>query len=319
MRYGKVVAGYGLILVLYLAVLLLADKSKGFFEYFPTALAQLPVLMSFALLSYGLRYARWYLLLKWSGHSCPVLSGWWAYLSGFALTATPGKVGELLRIRYFARLDISADRVMSAFVFERAFDLAVVFVLATVFIADEQMFWLAFAFVSFFLSVLLLAGLYPEVLKRLSIICARKQWLQTSRLFAFLANVFGGCRAWIKLGPIVISLILGSAAWSLTAFAFIYLLDHLSIHVPLFAAFSTYPMAMLAGAASMLPGGVGSTEAAIVLQLKWHGVDTTSALWVAVVIRLGTMWFAVICGLMAIFFQEVLFRRDQKIGRSWSC
>lgn len=64
MRFGKVLAGYCLILALYVVLLLMADKSKVFFEYGPVALAQLPVLMSLALLSYGLRYKRWYCLLK---------------------------------------------------------------------------------------------------------------------------------------------------------------------------------------------------------------------------------------------------------------
>ena len=309
MRFGKVLAGYGLILLLYLVVLLMADKSKGFFEYGPVALAQLPVLMSMALLSYGLRYVRWYCLLKWSGYPGPVLGGWWAYLSGFALTATPGKVGELLRIRYFSRLGVSADRVMSAFVFERALDLAVVFVLAAMFVADERMFWLAASFVSLFLVALVVAGLYPEILRRLSVFCVQKQWIRSSRLLEFLANVLQGCRAWIRPWPMVISLMIGVAAWSLTSFAFVYLLDRLDIKMPWLAALSTYPMAMLAGAASMLPGGVGSTEAAIVLQLKWHGVDTSVAVLVAVVIRLGTMWFSIFCGFAAILLQEIQFAR----------
>lgn len=309
MRFGKVLAGYGLILFLYLVQSLMADKDKGFSDYGPVALAQLPVLMSLAFLSYGLRYVRWYCLLKWSGQPGPVLSGWWAYLSGFALTARPGKVGELLRIRYFGRLGVSADRVMSAFVFERALDLAVVFVLAAMFIADERMFWLAASFVSLFLVALVVVGLYPEILMRLSVICVQKEWMKLSRLFAFLANVLQGCRAWIKPWPMMISLMIGAAAWSLTSFAFVYLLDRLDIQMPWLAAFSAYPMAMLAGAASMLPGGVGSTEAAIVLQLKWHDIDTSAALLVAVVIRLGTMWFSVFCGFSAILIQEVQFAR----------
>lgn len=36
-----------------------------------------------------------------------------------------------------------------------------------------------------------------------------------------------------------------------------------------------YPMAIFVGAASMLPGGVGLTEEAIVTQLKWHDFDTS--------------------------------------------
>lgn len=309
MRFGKVLAGYGFILLLYLVVLLITDKSKGFFGYGSTALVQLPVLMSLALLSYILRYLRWFCLLKWSGYPGPALSGWLAYLSGFALTATPGKVGELLRIRYFGRLGVSADRVMSAFVFERALDLAVVFVLSAIFIADEHMFWFAASFVSLFLFAFVVAGLYPEILRQLSLVCIQKQWLKFSRLFEFLANVLQGCRAWIRPWPMVISLMIGAAAWLLTSYAFVFLLDRLNIQMPWLAALSMYPMAMLAGAASMLPGGVGSTEAAIVLQLKWYEVDTSAALLVAVVIRLATMWFSIFCGFAAILFQEIQFAR----------
>ena len=39
MRFGKVLAGYGLILFLYLVQSLMADKDKGFSEYGPVALA----------------------------------------------------------------------------------------------------------------------------------------------------------------------------------------------------------------------------------------------------------------------------------------
>ena len=307
MKFGKVLTAYSFILLLYLVVLLLADKGKGFFEYGPAALAQLPLLMLLALLSYGLRYVRWYWLLKCSGHPGPVLSGWWAYLSGFALTATPGKVGELLRFRYFGRLGVSADRVMSAFVFERALDLAVVFALATLFIADLHMFWHAFFFLSWFIIFLIVIVFHPEILRPLSIFCAQKQWIRLSRFFEFLINVLQGCRTWLKPWPMVLSLMIGVAAWSLTSFAFVNLLDRLNIQMPWLAAFSTYPTAMLAGAASMLPGGVGSTEAAIVLQLKWHDIDTSAGILVAVVIRLGTMWFSVFCGFIAILIQEVKY------------
>ena len=307
MKFYKTVVGYGLILLIYLAVLVMTDKSKRFFEYGPLALAQMPMLICLALSSYGLRYLRWYWLLKWSGQPCPAIGGWWAYLSGFALTATPGKVGELLRIRYFDRIGVSADRVISAFVFERALDLAVVFALALLFIADQQMLWLAFFFVSLLLGGLLVAVLYPELLMLLRIFCPQNQWMRFSQFIEFLINVLHGCRTWIKPWPMVISLMIGGLAWSLTSYAFVYLLDSLDIQMLWLAAFSTYPMAMLVGAASMLPGGIGSTEAAIVLQLKSHNIDISVGILVSIMIRLGTMWFSVFCGCVAILIQEINF------------
>jgi hypothetical protein len=93
MKLYKAVLGYCLIVVIYFSLLLMVDTQKGFFEYFSAATAELPVLMLFASLFFGLKYARWFLLLCWAGNKVPVWRGWLAYVAGFAFTATPGKVG----------------------------------------------------------------------------------------------------------------------------------------------------------------------------------------------------------------------------------
>lgn len=305
MKHGKAVWAYGLIVVIYLAMLLYVDAKKGFWEFLPTALAQLPVLMSLALLSFGLRYVRWFYLLRLSGCHVPVWRGWLAYLSGFAFTATPGKVGELVRIRYFGRLQVDASRVMSAFVFERALDLVVVLGLASLWVADHQMLGLAAAFVGVILLIVCLVVLRPSWTGALGAGLAVRGWLRLARLLQFMAEAFAGCLVWVKPWPLLISVLLGMGAWSFTAYAFVHLLDSLRLDVPWLAAFSGYPLAMLAGAASVMPGGVGSTEAAIVVQLQWHGVPMATALLAAVVVRLGTMWFSVLCGLVAVLMLEL--------------
>lgn len=305
MKHGKAVWAYGLIVVIYLAMLLYVDAKKGFWEFLPTALAQLPVLMSLALLSFGLRYVRWFYLLRLSGCHVPVWRGWLAYLSGFAFTATPGKVGELVRIRYFGRLQVDASRVMSAFVFERALDLVVVLGLASLWVADHQMLGLAAAFVGVILLIVCLVVLRPAWTGALGAGLAVRGWLRLARLLQFMAEAFAGCLVWVKPWPLLISVLLGMGAWSFTAYAFVHLLDSLRLDVPWLAAFSGYPLAMLAGAASVMPGGVGSTEAAIVVQLQWHGVPMATALLAAVVVRLGTMWFSVLCGLVAVLMLEL--------------
>jgi uncharacterized membrane protein YbhN (UPF0104 family) len=305
MKLGKAAWGYGLIFGVYLTMLLLVDARKGFFEFLPLALAQLPVLMSLALLSYGLRYARWFYLLHLSGNHVPLWRGWLAYLSGFAFTATPGKVGELVRIRYFGCLQVNASRVMSAFVFERALDLVVVLGLASLWIADPQMLGLAAAFVCVVLMSICMLVYRPAWTGTLAAGFAARGWFRLARLFHFMADAFVGCRVWLKPWPLLVSVLCGVCAWSVTAYLFVHLLNALRLDVPLLAAFSAYPLAMLAGAASMLPGGVGSTEAAIVVQLQWHGVPLAIALLAAVVVRLGTMWFSVLCGLVAVLVLEV--------------
>jgi uncharacterized membrane protein YbhN (UPF0104 family) len=309
MKLGRLAWGYGLIIAIYMAVLLMMDIQKGFFEYVPTAMAQLPVLLLFALASFVLRYARWFWLLRWAGSEVPVWQGWLAYLSGFAFTATPGKVGELVRIRYFGRLHVDGSRVMSAFVFERALDLVVVFCLATLWVVDSQMLVVATMFVLFFLALVGSVMYKPKALEAVGMAFVDYGFGRVGRLLRFVAQAMAGCVVWLRPVPLLSSLLMGLAAWCSTALAFVFLLNALQLHVPLLAAFAAYPLAMLAGAASMLPGGVGSTEAAIVVQLQWHGVPVATALLAAVVIRLGTMWFSVILGILSLLFQEFKFHR----------
>jgi uncharacterized protein (TIRG00374 family) len=57
-----------------------------------------------------------------------------------------------------------------------------------------------------------------------------------------------------------------------------------------------YALAMLAGAVSFMPGGLGGAEAVMVGLLVWKGMDGADAVAATVLIRLATLWFAVAIG-----------------------
>jgi hypothetical protein len=81
--------------------------------------------------------------------------------------------------------------------------------------------------------------------------------------------------------------------------------------IPWFIAFSLYPLALLVGAASMSPGGVGTTEAAIVVVLTEFSVPFDRATIAAIGIRLGTLWFAIVLGFLVILVLEFVNRRSE--------
>jgi uncharacterized membrane protein YbhN (UPF0104 family) len=103
---------------------------------------------------------------------------------------------------------------------------------------------------------------------------------------------------------------LGLAAWGLTALSFVHLLGQLGVSVPFVSALATYPLAMLAGAAAMIPGGVGSTELTIVAVQSAQGVAMGPAALAAVGIRLSTLWFSVVCGLGTVGALQLMSRGD---------
>jgi uncharacterized membrane protein YbhN (UPF0104 family) len=76
-------------------------------------------------------------------------------------------------------------------------------------------------------------------------------------------------------------------------------------------AVSIYATAILVGALIMLPGGVIGTEGSMVGLLRGIGLTRTDASAATIIIRLCTLWFAVVLGLatLGLFYWLVLRAR----------
>lgn len=61
-----------------------------------------------------------------------------------------------------------------------------------------------------------------------------------------------------------------------------------------------YGIAVLAGALSFLPGGLGSTEAVMGVLLVAFGADGAAAVAITLLCRIATLWFAVALGGLAV-------------------
>jgi uncharacterized protein (TIRG00374 family) len=57
-----------------------------------------------------------------------------------------------------------------------------------------------------------------------------------------------------------------------------------------------YCFSTIVGALSMLPGGIGGTEAGMIGLLAFMGISYTSGLPAVILIRLCTLWMAVLVG-----------------------
>lgn len=305
MKLRRALLSFALITAVYLLALVWVDSRKQVFSQIGPLASILPVLCGLSLLSYLLRCARWHWLLARAGHRIPAVRGALAYLAGFAFTATPGKVGELVRMRYLAPQGVPPGRVLSAFVYERSFDLLTLLLLACLAITRYDIFAVGVGFVAVFLTLILGLAYRPHPLTRLSARLRRHRLSQLSRWLRLLRDGLAGCRQWLTPLDLSMALLTGLAAWVATAGAFVLLLQHLGVVMPLLAAWATYPLAMLAGAASMAPGGVGSTELSLVALLSFFDVPVATAALAAVGIRLASMWFSVLCGLVCVALLEV--------------
>ena len=74
-------------------------QQQALLKALQSLLVWLPLLYGVVALSYGGRYWRWRLLLGQLGIGSTQWPDFWGWFRGFALTATPAKVGELSRVQ----------------------------------------------------------------------------------------------------------------------------------------------------------------------------------------------------------------------------
>jgi len=116
---------------------------------------------------------------------------------------------------------------------------------------------------------------------------------------------------WALMRPIPL-LVGGSvalAAWSCEALAFHYLVGRLGIHSSLLLSFSIYGLSTLAGALSMLPGGLGGVEAVMTFLLTRLGAATSAATVAVVIFRLCTLWLFSLIGVIFMSGWMIFFTK----------
>ncbi|MDB5743949.1 MAG: hypothetical protein JWR68_2264 [Polaromonas sp.] len=256
------------------------------------------------LLSYALRGLRWRLWMAHQGRHFGLWQGLRLYLAGYAFTPTPGNIGEAIRGLMLARQPLSAWQGLAIFGAERLADLMCLLLLCLPAVwwawehgmVQQMPAWLGW---------LALAGLGMAVLALGLLFRLRPAWLHR---LGWLRHAW----ACLRLQPLV-WFALTLAAWAAQGVA-VWLICHDSgVSLDLLSATGFYAVAMVAGALSALPAGLGGTEAVLTGLLVAHGAAAGNALAITVLTRLLTLWLAVAIGLAALIYsaaiaKEVSFR-----------
>jgi glycosyltransferase 2 family protein len=258
-------------------------------------------LLLLSLANYALRVLRWHRLSLRLGVGIPFGRTTLYYIAGFAMTATPGKVGEALRLWLIKRgHGHRYDRMLPLFLSDRLFDSLSVLLLGLFGVASfpEQR-WLAFLALGIVLAA-------TASLARPAWLLAALLWLfgvigqRFGRLLAGLRRSVRGTAVVLKIGPLADALLLSLIGWGGECIAFWLLLDGMGAPIGLGTAAFVFAFSAAVGAATLVPGGLGGTEATMVALLSSLGVDLGTALAATLVIRATTLWFSVALGFLAL-------------------
>jgi glycosyltransferase 2 family protein len=259
---------------------------------------QLLVVFLLSVANYALRYLRWRVLLQELGHRIPERMNIAYYLAGFAFTATPGKAGEAIRTLYLMPHGVSPGHSIGALVVDRLSDLIAIALLAL-------LLFLPFEIV---VALTVLTGLAWAVLAMLKRrFASNLTWpsvripflVRIGRRLDGLASVAGVAARLLHPRLFAFSLAIGFVAWAAEGYGLYVFIAAMGGTLQPALAVGTYAASILIGVVSLLPGGLGSTEAAMSLLLTHHGVTSGMAIAATILCRVATLWFAVWLGLAA--------------------
>lgn len=291
----------GLGALLYFAGVLWAGHEETLASIARIGLPALALLAVLSATSFLWRLARWVICLRLLGYRLPAGFNLLVYVSGLALTASPGKLGETFRSVVLAGRGVRIPHSLGAFLADRFSDVLGVCLLgiAAGAVAPGSWPWLLSWI---FIMLFLLSGLFASALRHPA--SGRFWgWFSTRASWLPVRGGQGTLESWAGLwspGRALGFAGLAVVAYGTQALVFVEICHRAGLGIGTPEGILVFVNATLFGAASMVPGGLGTMEAALVYQLLAQGATESVAVSIAVATRLVTLWMGIALGVFSL-------------------
>lgn len=314
----NLIIGFGLAFAVILGLILYGDlqEMSRLLQEFRWSL--MPAILGLTLVNYILRGLRFHYYLGQIGiKNISLWASFRVFLGGFALTVTPGKVGELIRVFWLKNM-IGADPVRAApsTIVDRIVDGLAMAMLASLGALVYPQYRTAVLVVMAMIGgVILISQIRPVALGLLGL---GERVPLISKFAHSLHKLYETTYELLRLKNLLVGVGIGLISWSAEGLAFYLVLVGLgipgSLELVLLANF-TLALSSILGGISSLPGGLGAAEAAMAGMLQvLLGLTENLAATATLLIRFFTLWFGVGLGILTVLIWRKLFfdRRVQQ-------
>ena len=260
----------------------------------------LPAIAFFGFMNDFIKFLRWNLYLRKLELKVPLADSLRIFLSGLSMSATPGKVGLLLKSHMLkkccGRSLMANSPIVMAELYMDIIALAIISLMGLNYMGPEHRGWLLA------LCLVPLVGLVPRVPEYALELLGRTRLFagRASSLHQALTEMFGLFGPATTARALAITLL----AWVSEGVALCLIVSGLGYEISLMRATVIFGFSTLLGAVSMLPGGLIVTDAGLMGLLVSSGLPTTPAAVAALLARLFTLWLAVAVGSLTLIFSR---------------
>jgi uncharacterized protein (TIRG00374 family) len=267
-------------------------------------------MLFFATLNYLIRFVKWHYYLHVLNVSIPLKASILIFFSGFSMTITPAKSGELIKPYLLQRYGLAVSRTAPVVAVERLTDLLGMGILVVIGSAAFVSGIIPALTLIALLLMLLIAFQYePVSMKCLEIICRfplMKRYRET------LHSLYSSTRQLTASKPLGIGTGLSVISWFFESLGLYVALIGTGNHITVLDSVFIYAFSIISGFLAMLPGGLGATEGIMILLLAGQGIPAADATAATLLCRAATLWFAVAIGLASLVIHGKLYGHKRK-------
>ena len=292
--------------IIYLAFTFYADYKMVLTAFIKFNWYLLPPLLLLSFLNYFTRFLKWDYYLSVINVPIKKIDSLSIFMSGLVMSITPGKIGELLKSYLVKEVTNEPISKTAPVIFaERVTDFLSLLIISIIGAYTFNYGTALSVGVSVFFIIIIIIISNKRLC--LSILSNLERSATLKKYLISIHNSYESSYQLLKPVPLLKMTIISLLAWGFECLGYYLILLNFNIDFGFFWTSFSYAFATIAGAVSMLPGGLGVTEGSLTFLLVKKEISNSTAVATTLLVRAVTLWFAVLVGVVSVFFYQKRF------------
>ena len=245
-----------------------------------------------------IRFIKWDFFLKRVGIKLNLWNNLFVFLSGFSMVMTPGKVGEIWK--GWLIKDINGEKLnktVPVVIIDRITDVLGLIILSMLGIIYYMEGVYILIILLFLFSAFIIAIRSKTVSGKIIMLLEKRMGKHAENIKTMHATFEILMKPW---GLIAMSFV-SACAWFFECLVMYFTILGFGQSISITLSTFIFSFASLAGAVSMVPGGLGVAEGSISGLLQYFGTAPAVSVAITIIVRSVTLWYGTIIGLSVYF------------------